>query len=116
VGDDLGAPEHVGIVTAVVSGKITVVEGNKSDAVGKRVIPVNGQYIRGYGLPNYAALATVKEQTPDDITLANVVADIGLSSPAYWRDVLSGEKTASAINIKALMDKYHDALIAARKR
>lgn len=62
VGDDKGAPEHVGIVEKVENGKITVIEGNhdgsdadKIDGVERRVIAVNGRYIRGYGVPKYDA-------------------------------------------------------------
>ena len=37
-----------------VSGNtITVIEGNKNDAVGRRTLRVNGRYIRGYGIPKY---------------------------------------------------------------
>ena len=53
IGDDIGTSEHVGVVEKVVNGIITVIEGNKSDGVGKRTIAVNGRYIRGYGLPKY---------------------------------------------------------------
>lgn len=56
-GDNTGAPDHVGIVTACDGKTITVIEGNKNNAVGYRKIPVNGQYIRGFGVPAYAALA-----------------------------------------------------------
>ena len=34
-------------------GKITVIEGNKNNAVGRRTLDVNGRYIRGYGVPKY---------------------------------------------------------------
>ncbi len=54
-GDCTGWPEHVGIVESVHGGKIRVVEGNKDDAVGYRQIVVNGKYIRGYGIPDYAS-------------------------------------------------------------
>ena len=47
---------------AACDGKtITVIEGNKSDAVGYREIAVNGRYIRGFGLPDYAGKATEDE-------------------------------------------------------
>lgn len=52
-GDNTGTPDHVGIVTAVSGSKITVVEGNKDDAVGDRSMAVNGKYIRGYICPEY---------------------------------------------------------------
>ena len=58
VTDNSGSPEHVGIVVSVSSGVVTVVEGNKGGAVGVRYVSVNGRYIRGFGLPDYAKLAT----------------------------------------------------------
>lgn len=62
--DDKGAPEHIGIVTAAADGVISVIEGNKNDAVGLRTVTVNGRYIRGYGLPNYASKSTAPIPKP----------------------------------------------------
>lgn len=58
VGDNTGSPDHVGMVVDVSGSKFTVVEGNKNDAVGTRTMTVNGKYIRGYCLPDYASKAT----------------------------------------------------------
>ena len=55
VGDNKGSSDHVGIVEKVEGNTITVIEGNKNDAVARRAIKVNGKYIRGYGLPKYDA-------------------------------------------------------------
>lgn len=52
-GEDIGAPDHVGIVEKVENGIITVIEGNYSNSVKRREIPVNYRYIRGYGVPKY---------------------------------------------------------------
>ncbi len=52
-GDNTGWPDHVGLVEAVSGSTITVIEGNKSDAVGRRTLQVGGKYIRGYGVPKY---------------------------------------------------------------
>ena len=57
VGDCTGYPEHVGIVEAVDGNTITVIEGNMSNRVGERALQVNGRYIRGYCLPDYASKA-----------------------------------------------------------
>ncbi len=57
VGDCTGYPEHVGIVEVVDGNTITVIEGNMSDKVGERKLQVNGRYIRGYCLPDYAGKA-----------------------------------------------------------
>lgn len=52
-GDNTGWADHVGIVENVSDGIITVIEGNYNNMVGRRVIAVNGRYIRGYGCPRY---------------------------------------------------------------
>ena len=65
VGDCTSGASHVGIVVSCDGKIITVIEGNKSDAVGYREIAVNGRYIRGFGLPDYASKATEAEpETP----------------------------------------------------
>ena len=58
IGDNSGAPDHIGMVTRVDGTTITVIEGNKSDSVAYRTIQVNGRYIRGYCLPDYASKAS----------------------------------------------------------
>ncbi len=52
-GDNTGYPNHIGIVEEVENGKITVIEGNYSNAVKRRTLDVNGKYIRGYAVPKY---------------------------------------------------------------
>lgn len=52
-GDNTGWPDHVGIVESVSGSTMKVIEGNMSDAVGRRTMQVNGRYIRGYGLPKF---------------------------------------------------------------
>lgn len=65
-GDNLGWPDHIGIVTAVTGSTFTVTEGNISGGtVGKRTMIVNERYIRGYICPKYAEIAaaiTPKEE------------------------------------------------------
>lgn len=61
-GDNTGTPDHVGIVTKVDGNTITVIEGNAADTVKYRTLAVNGKYIRGYGLPDYASKATKEEK------------------------------------------------------
>lgn len=52
-GENTGAPDHVGIVEGVILGDIIVIEGNYSNSVKRRFIPVNYRYIRGFGVPKY---------------------------------------------------------------
>ena len=66
-GDNTTAPDHVGIVEKVNGSLITIIEGNYKNAVSRRVIAVNGRYIRGFGVPKYeaAAVETVQPTTPE---------------------------------------------------
>ena len=63
VGDNKGWPDHVGIVEKVSGNTITVIEGNVSDAVGRRTVTVNAKNIRGYAVPKYEAEAVAKPAT-----------------------------------------------------
>lgn len=65
-GDNVGGPDHVGTVDKVSNSKIYVIEGNKSNAVGERILAVNGRYIRGFVAPKYSAMA--KSKTSSTIT------------------------------------------------
>ena len=62
-GDNKGWSDHVGIVEKVSDKKITVIEGNYSNAVKRRTLSVNGKYIRGYGVPKYDAEPSKKSVT-----------------------------------------------------
>lgn len=66
-GDNTGVPDHVGIVESVSGSTITVIEGNKNNAVARRTIQVNGKYIRGYGVPQY----DVESVSNNELTSAN---------------------------------------------
>lgn len=56
-GDNAGNPDHVGLVTEIFASSFNVIEGNASDMVKIRTMQRNGRYIRGFGLPDYAAAA-----------------------------------------------------------
>ena len=66
-GDNKGWPDHVGIVEKVNGDKITVIEGNVNDAVGRRTVTVNGKNIRGYAVPKYEAEVVAKPATTQTI-------------------------------------------------
>ena len=67
-GDNTGTADHVGVVVEVDGESITVIEGNCSHAVAPRQLQRNGRYIRGYGLPDYAAAAAAinAHEDPED--------------------------------------------------
>ena len=64
-GDNKGVPDHVGVVYSVSAKRITLIEGNKSRAMGLRTISVNGKYIRGFGRPKYSKLITKSSKKSD---------------------------------------------------
>lgn len=65
-GDNVGNPDHVGIVTEVYNGKFKVIEGNCNNDVGTRIMDVDGRYIRGFGVPNYGGVDIVIPAAPVD--------------------------------------------------
>ena len=67
-GENKGAPEHVGIVGTVSGNTMTIYEGNKGEAVATRTMQVNGRYIRGYCLPDYAS----KAESEDDMDISKL--------------------------------------------
>ena len=58
-----GEISHTGIVESVSGGTVTVIEGNTSDAVGRRTYALGDSRIAGYGTPNWDLVRTVS--TPD---------------------------------------------------
>lgn len=53
IGDNVGAPDHIGMVEKVTNKQITIIEGNYSDSVKRRNIPINGKTIRGFVTPKF---------------------------------------------------------------
>lgn len=100
-GDDTGYSDHVGIVEKNDGKTITVIEGNKADAVSRREIPVNGKYIRGYGiLGTKEASEPVQEASIDELVEA----------------VLAGQYGTGDARKQALGDKYEEVQAEVNKR
>ena len=55
-------PNHVGFVGARTGTVLTIYEGNKGAAVATRPMQINGRYIRGYCLPDYASKADKEDE------------------------------------------------------
>lgn len=49
--------DHVGIVEELIAGGYRIIEGNKSDAVGRRSVPDDWRLIAGIAVPDYAGKA-----------------------------------------------------------
>ena len=82
--NNTGTPDHVGIVTACDGITIHVIEGNVNSEVAMRVLVVNGRFIRGFGIPDYASKATEAEPADKvgDLArrLATEINDSGLDA------------------------------------
>lgn len=61
IGDNVGGADHIGIVCSVSGNSIQVIEGNIANSVDYRTLEVDGKYIRGYCLPDYASKASEGE-------------------------------------------------------
>lgn len=97
-GDNTGTPDHVGIVASVSGTTITVIEGNKGEAVAYRNISVNGKYIRGYCLPDYASKADNKTSTS---TASNSTVKVEPAKGLNKSYAKSYIVTASALNMRS---------------
>lgn len=82
-GDNTGTADHVGVVVEVDGETITVMEGNCGKAVATRQLQRNGRYIRGFGLPDYAAAASAinAHEDPEDDPPAAEVPEEPVSIP-----------------------------------
>ena len=99
-GDNKGNPDHVGIVEKASGSTITVIEGNKNNAVGRRTIQVNGRYIRGYGVPKYSGSAsgsTSGSSNSSSSTSGSSGSSGSLSKIPQW----VGKVTATRLNVRS---------------
>lgn len=107
-GDNQGWSDHVGIVEKVSNGKITVIEGNYSNAVKRRTLEVNGKYIRGYGVPKYDAepkkTTTASKSKPKIKAWQNAAIADGFVFPKYGADGQWGTECENVAN-KAIVKK-----------
>ena len=61
-GDNTGSADHIGLIYAVDSKWIYVIEGNKGSqsVCGKRAVQIDGRFIRGFVAPVYAKEGAAK--------------------------------------------------------
>ena len=86
IGDNKGSPEHVGIVYQVKNNSFSVIERNKNNAVGYRIMQRNGKYIRGFITPEYEEKKYCKGDTGDDIKIIQAY----LKGLGLYRDKVDG--------------------------
>ena len=75
-GDNTGWTDHVGIVESCDGKNIVVIEGNKSNAVGRRTLAVNGRYIRGFGVPKYTDNGSSTPVTPAKKSVDTIAKEV----------------------------------------
>lgn len=99
-GDNHGWPDHVGVIedVNVSTGYMTVIEGNKNQAVGRRSVLINGRYIRGFITPKY-----------DSNNVEPPKPSTGLSLAAIAKEVIVGKWGSGEARIKALTNAGYNA-------
>ena len=109
-GDNVGGPDHVGIVESVTRSKIKVIEGNYSKAVKERTINVNGRYIRGFVTPKYSAMATSKQKTVDQLAQEVLAGKWGTGSTRKKK------LEAAGYNYNAVQNRVNEILAEQKKK
>ena len=118
VGDNVGSADHVGLVVAVNGTKLTIIEGNKNEAVAYRSINVNGKYIRGYCLPDYASKASKPVETVSTETYSKEVfiRDIQKAFGITVDGIAGPETVNSTITLSAILNRKHEVIRAVQRR
>lgn len=129
-GDNTGNPDHVGFVVSVTGSTMQIIEGNISDKVGYRTLSVNGRYIRGYCLPDYAKEGnTVKgsQEVQEDAqdapkpsggtyTLAQFIRDVQAACGASVDGIAGPETIGKTVTLSAAINRRHAAVEAVQRR
>lgn len=117
--NNTGSSDHVGIVEKVVGNTIFVIEGNYSNAVKRRTIPVNGKFIRGYGTPKYeeAQEGVIKGAQPvSSYNMKTFVKDIQKACGAKVDGIPGPETLSKTVTLSAKKNSRHAAVKAVQKR
>jgi uncharacterized protein YgiM (DUF1202 family) len=115
--DNVGYPDHVGIVAMIDGNNMQIIEGNISDSVGYRKLRVNEKNIRGYCIPDYASKADVKqevrEEPKEEPKVENKLVETPATNPLngkpsidparFFLKAMAGEYTVTAswLNVRA---------------
>ena len=107
--NNMGEADHVGIVMSVKGDTITVIEGNYHDSVGYRTIKVNGQYVRGYGVPRYTTYinninVNVKSWIPNKEKKANGIVNASSLNIRLQPTTASGVCSFSPLSKNVIVD------------
>ena len=127
IGDNQGWSDHVGIVEKVSGKKITVIEGNYSNAVKRRDIAVNGKFIRGFGIPDYGnenvtqsknepVKATNKENASEEYNQTDFIKEVQKAIGAKVDGIAGSETIGKTITVSAKTNRLHAAVKPIQKR
>ena len=118
VGDNVGLADHVGLVTEVNGNKLTIIEGNKNETVAYRSIDINGKFIRGYCVPDYASKASKPVETVSTATYSKTafVRDVQKAFGATVDGIAGSETLNSTITLSAILNRKHEAIRAVQRR
>lgn len=131
IGDNKGWSEHVGIVEKVSGGKITVIEGNYSNAVKRRTIAVNGKGIRGYGVPKYDngtaatpethvkpsnSASSTNVNTSKEYSLKSFIMDVQKATGAKVDGIAGSETLSKTVTVSSKINRKHQVVKAIQKR
>lgn len=106
--DSNGTSDHVGIVTAIEGNSWTVIEGNKSDAVGYRTIPASYPFIKGAGLATL-----LDEPTEDKPTESGTESTNGqASNPSNFNGSHASESIDNGTQSSTVGQQMADKIIA----
>ena len=111
--DGNGTSDHVGIITEVADNGYTVIEGNKSDAVGYRSISASYPYIKGFGLATRLESNNEQENKPVDNssqsnTVGQQMAD-KIIARSWWPMLKLYSKGEWVIVLQSLLNAKNNA-------
>lgn len=97
--DGNNTADHVGIISEVIPGGYTVIEGNMSDAVGRRHVPKGWALTMGFAAPGYtdAPAGRADQSEPDAVSVPEEGADLQLP------DLTRGEKGLTVKAMQAIL-------------
>ena len=113
-GDNTGAPQHVGMIAEVNGNKLTVIEGNKTEAVSYRYMLINGKHIRGYCIPDYASKAT--KVSTVSYSKTDFIKDIQEAIGAKIDGIAGPETLSKTITLSEVLNRKHASVRAVQKR
>jgi beta-lactamase superfamily II metal-dependent hydrolase/GH25 family lysozyme M1 (1,4-beta-N-acetylmuramidase) len=101
-GDNVGTPDHIGIVIAVDKSKGTfvVMEGNKNEAVGRRTMSIDGRYIRGFITPKFNDSVPAKKEEVKPVAKTYEISKTGTPNKTTcvkWGVLKNGQKVTARL-------------------